>query len=251
MAAHAGNKRKSGSGFVFSTLSFIIICAALVFGMSVFFRVSNIEVDGAKRYSKAEIVAASGVKDGDNLMLVDRAAVAEHIYQKLLYVGSVTVGRRLPNTVVIAVDESNTFATVDTDSGKWIVDKNGRLIEKQTAKSTGTAYIEVSGLKGVKPQKGSALSVSEEDAPKLRYLEDLLNALAGANLTKDVSAITVANSANPELTYLNGRFHVRVGKDEELDSKLRLLQEVVLKLEDTDQGTIDLSQNKKAQFSPN
>lgn len=251
MSAHAGNKRKSGGGFIFSTLSFVIICAALVFGMSVFFRVSNIEVDGAKRYSKAEIVAASGVRDGDNLMLVDRDAVAERIYQKLLYVGSVKVGRKLPNTVVIAVDESSTFASVETDSGPWIVDKNCRLIEKRTAKSTGTAYIEVSGFRGVKPQKGNPLSVSEEDAPKLRYLQDLLNALAGANLTKDVSAITVANSANPEMTYLNGRFHVRFGKDEELDSKLRLLQEVVLKLEKTDQGTIDLSQNKKAQFSPN
>ncbi len=248
MAAHAGDKRKSG-GFVFSTLSFIVICAALVFGMSVFFRVSNIEVDGAKRYSKAEIVAAAGVKDGDNLMLIDRGAVADRIYGRLLYVGSVSVSRKLPNTVVITVDESSTFAAVNTDSGTWIIDKNCRLIEKRSAQTPGTTYIEVNGLKGVKPQKGAALTVSEEDAPKLQYLKDLLNALASVGVTKDVTAITVANSANPELTYLS-RFRVRFGKDEELDSKLRLLTEVVSKLEATDKGTIDLSQNKKAQFSP-
>ncbi len=38
-----------GGGFIFGSVSFIIICAALVFAMSVFFRVSKIEVVGKGR----------------------------------------------------------------------------------------------------------------------------------------------------------------------------------------------------------
>ena len=51
------------------------------------------------------------------------------------------------------------------------------------------------------------------------------------------------------MQYLD-RFRVRFGKDENLDSKLGMLAEVIANLEETDKGTIDLSQNKKAQFSP-
>lgn len=154
MAEHQKKPNKGPGGFVFSTLSFIVICAALAFGMSVFFRVSNVEVTGAKRYSQSEIVAASGVKDGDNLVFIDRAAIETRIYNKLLYVGSVTVSRRLPNTVVIAVDESSTFASVDSDSGSWIIDRNCRVIEKLSEhKDGGENIIAVSGLKGVKPKR--------------------------------------------------------------------------------------------------
>ncbi|MGI5978418.1 MAG: cell division protein FtsQ/DivIB [Oscillospiraceae bacterium] len=243
-------KKSFGGGFAFSTLSFIVICAALAFGMSVFFRVSNVEVTGAKRYSDSEIVAASGVKDGDNLIFVDRAAIEERIYEKLLYIGSVTVSRRLPNTVVIAVDESSTFASLETDSGIWIVDRNCRVIEKLSAHTDRTDnIISVSGLKGVKPKKGAALSVAQEDEAKLTYLKDLLTAISAAGIAGDVSTLTIENSANPEMRYLD-RFRVRFGRDEDLDSKLRLLSEVVARLEESDRGSIDLSQSKKAQFSP-
>ena len=242
--------KQSGGKFVFSTLSFIVILAALVFGMSVFFRVSNIEVTGAKRYSQSEIIAASGLKAGTNLMLLDRSAAEDRIYARLLYVGSVTVSRRLPNTVVITVDESSTFAAVDSDSGTWIVDRNGRVIDKLSTKKNQTdTYITVSGLKGVKPQKGQTLAVSKDDEAKLAYLRDLLAALSGAGISKDVSALSVDNSANPEMTYMT-RFKVRFGRDENLESKLSLLAQVVSKLDAADQGTIDLSQDKKAYFSP-
>lgn len=251
MTGHRANKRKKSSGgFVFSTVSFVIICAALVFAMSVFFRVSNVEVTGAKRYTKEQITEAAGVVNGENLMLLNRSAVEERVYDKLIYIGSVTVSRKLPNTVVIAVDESSTFAAVETDSGTWIVDRNCRVLDKLAAAKNQTgSYIEVSGLKGVKPKKGAALSVKQADEAKLQYLKDLLTAISEAGITKDVSSINVENSANLEMEYL-GRFKVRFGKNEELDSKLRLLSEVVGKLEQTDKGKIDLSENKKAMFSP-
>ena len=246
---HSKNRKGPGGGFVFSTLSFIVICAALAFGMSVFFRVSNIEVSGEKRYSESEIVAASGLKSGENLMLVDRAAVGERISQKLLYIGGGTVSRRLPDTVVITVDESSTFAAVETDSGTWIVDRNCRVIDKRSAQKQADSVIEVSGLKGVKPKKGAELVVAEKDEGKLAYLKDLLTAISEAGISADVSTLSVENTANPEMQYLD-RFRVRFGKDENLDSKLAMLAKVITNLEETDKGTIDLSQNKKAQFSP-
>ena len=241
-------KKHVGSGFVFSTLSFIVICAALVFGMSVFFRVSNIEVSGADHYTESEIIEASGLKTGDNLMFINREAVQNRLSSKLIYIGTVTVSRKLPNTVIIDVSESGTVACVQTDSGSWLIDKNCKLLEERAATDAST-YIEVNGLSGVKPQKGSLMSVSQEDKPKEDCLGNILCTMSDDNMLTDVISIDVSNVTNAEFKYMN-RFTVKLGKNENLDYKFELLQGVISKLNPDDTGTIDLSQDKKAQFSP-
>jgi cell division protein FtsQ len=251
MATSKEKKTKSkhvGSGFVFSTLSFIVICAALVFGMSVFFRVANIKVSGADHYTESEIIEASGIKTGDNLMLINRESVQNRISSKLIYIGTVTVSRALPNTVLINVSESGTIACVGTDSGLWLIDKNCKLLEQSDTANAAT-YIQISGVSGVKPEKGSVMSVSQEDQPKKKCLNDLLCALTDNNMLTDVNSIDVSNVTNVEFKYMN-RFTVKLGKDENFEYKFELLSGVVSKLESDKTGTIDLSQDKKAQFSP-
>ena len=238
-----------GGGFFFSTLSFIVICAALVFGMSVFFRVSNIEVIGADHYTKSEIIEASGIKNGDNLMFVNRETVAEKIYERLIYIGEVKVSRKLPNKIVISINESNTFAIVETESGLWMIDKNCRLLEECSPQNA-ESYLKVSGISGVKPQKGNILSVSEEDKLKVKFLKDVLISMTNCKIISDVKSIDVSNAVNAEFEYLD-RFKVKLGKDENIDYKLEMLLGAVSKLDADDKGIIDLSQNKKAQFSPN
>lgn len=244
-------KQKDGGvrGFVFSSLSFVVICAALVFGMSVFFRVSNIEVTGADRYTQAEIVAASGIEDGDNLMFINRDAVAKRIYAKLIYIGEVTVRRKLPNTVVIELAESGAAAVLETDSGLWLIDRNCRLLERCKTQDT-DSYIKVMGLSAVKPEEGAAISVSDEDKPKAAYLKGILNAFADQGITADVASLDLSNTLNVQFDYLDGRFTVKLGNSDNLDYKMELLVSVVQKLEAKDTGMIDLSQDKKAQFSP-
>lgn len=57
---------------------------------------------------------ASGLELGDNLLTVSRARVAGNIKAALPYVDQVSVGRVLPDTVVISVKESQlVFAAAD------------------------------------------------------------------------------------------------------------------------------------------
>lgn len=242
-------KERGGGGFVFGTLSFVIICAALVFGMSVFFRVSDLSVTGASRYSEQEIIEASGIKQGDNLMLINREAVARRIRSKLLYIGEVQVKRQLPTTLAIIVEESGGLALLETDSGLWLVDKSARLLEP-CPQGELQNYIRISGLSAVKPEAGVQFSTSDEDKPKAVLLQALLEAIAAAGLQADITSLDVQNPVNAEMDYLGDRFRVKLGSQENLDYKLELLQEVVENLEPEDRGVIDLSQDKRAQFSP-
>ncbi len=251
MAVQQKKKQKNSGArsFVFSSVSFIVICAALVFGMSVFFRVSNIEVVGAGRYTKQEIVAASGLKDGDNLMFINREASAKRIYTALIYIGDVKVSRKLPNTVVIKVSESGAAAVIETDSGLWLIDQNCRLLE-ECATQDAESHIKIKGVAAVKPKKGDTVSVADEDKPKLEFLKGILAGMSVNKIIPNVGSVDLSNIRNAEFDYMDKRFTVKLGADENLDYKFDLLLNVIQKLDSDDTGTIDLSQDKKAQFSP-
>lgn len=249
-ARTAKRKRKKNGegGLAFGMLSFIVICAALIFAISVFFRVSNIEVSGAERYSTDEIIEASGIKEGANLVTVNCRSAASRVTGKLIYAGRVVISRKMPNTVVIEVHESDTVACVDTDEGLWIIDNYCRLLEALSAEEKAN-YIEVVGVSAVSPKAGSEMSVLAEDKSKVTYLKEILYALMDAKIMGDVSSIDISNTANARIDYL-GRFKVKLGRNENTEYKLGLLKSAVDKLEDTETGTFDLSENKKAGFSP-
>ena len=98
--ARAVRKRKKHSA-LFAPISFLLICAAVVFGLSVFFRVANIEVKGAERYTPEEIISASGLEPGDNLFFVNRSSAISRIYARLPYVETAEIELKLPNRLTI------------------------------------------------------------------------------------------------------------------------------------------------------
>lgn len=242
-------KKKTGEGgFVLGTLSFIVICAALIFAISVFFRVSNIEVSGAEHYSAEEIIEASGIKEGANLVTVNCRSAASRVTNKLIYAGRVQIIRKMPNTILIKISESDTVACVDTNKGVWLIDNYCRILET-VKEGKKTDYIQVIGVSAVSPKAGNEMSVAPEDKSKVTYLKDMLSAMLDACMMGDVTSIDVSNTANAQIDYM-GRFKVKLGRNENIEYKLGLLKSAVSKLEETEKGTFDLSENKKAGFSP-
>ena len=70
------NRRRRGHfGALYKLLSVLAICAAIVIALTLFFKVDTIVVTGQERYTREEIVEASGVKPGDNLFLMNKNAV--------------------------------------------------------------------------------------------------------------------------------------------------------------------------------
>ena len=69
--AVTGNKprRKSKSAVVYIPTAVILILFLMAFGVSVFLKIINIEVIGASVYTKEEIITASGITKGDNMLL--------------------------------------------------------------------------------------------------------------------------------------------------------------------------------------
>ena len=79
-------RRRGSSGFLYKLLSVLVTCAVIVVALTLFFRVETIVVTGTERYTQEEVAAASGLKLGDNLFLLNKPTVNQRIREALPYV---------------------------------------------------------------------------------------------------------------------------------------------------------------------
>ena len=241
------NKRKRKRSALFAPLSFLIICAALVFGMSVFFRVSGIEVEGNLLYSREEIIEASGIEEGDNLFFINRFSAISRIFSKLPYVEKAVINRSLPNKLVIVVSESKAIACVTAEDGTWAIDRSCKLLSKASGEDL-RGLIRVEGLTPIAPEAGQIIAPGEAESPKVNYLSAILTQIDALNLRDNITYIDISGISNPSFDYL-GRFTVKLGANENIEYKFQCLLSAVEALSEGDRGTLDLSIDKRAHLT--
>ena len=239
---------KNRRNILYGPLMFLLICAALVLGMSVFFKVSKITVEGSSLYAPEEVIEASGIEEGDYLFFVNRFSAASRIYSKLPHIDQVKVNLALPSHVTITITESSAMAYIDAGTACWVLDQNCKLLTTATGEET-AGLIRVDGVTPLAPEVGAILAAGEADAAKVTYLAEILDQILTRELTGKVTAIDMSDVTNPAFAY-DGRFTVRLGRDENVEYKFSMLQSAVEQLTEQDTGTIDLSIDKRAHFSP-
>ena len=201
-----------------------------------------------KPINKILTIEASGIGTGDNLFFINRFSAASRIFSKLPYVDKAKVTRALPNRVTITIQESSAMAYVQADGGYWVLDQNCKLL-KSVTESELTGLARVDGITPVEPKVGEVLNAGEADAPKVTYLAAILGQLLTRDMASKVTVIDLSDASNPGFTY-DGRFTVRLGANENVEYKFGMLQSAVSQLTASDAGTIDLSIDKRAHFSP-
>lgn len=245
----ARRKKYRRRGGWYPIVSFVIIIAAVIFAMSVFFKVARITVTGNELYTEDEIIAASGIEEGDNLFFVNRSLAVSRIYAKLPYIESAGVSRGLPNRVTIEVTESQALAYITLENEQWTIDRNCKLLGKATG-TEAASLIRVDGIELFAPKVGETAGATAEDKAKVTYLAEILKQIQSRDMQTYITQINIETISNPTFDYL-GRFTVKLGSDENTEYKFGLLQTAVASLEAGDYGTIDLSIDKQAHFSAN
>ncbi|MBO7682214.1 MAG: FtsQ-type POTRA domain-containing protein, partial [Clostridia bacterium] len=107
----------------------VIVVAAVILSLTVFFNITAVEVDVSQsQYTADQVREASGVEEGDNLFLMRRAEVAEEIGHKLPYAGEVTVKRKLPTKVRIYVEDSSVANAVKYNDEFVLLNDNYKVL---------------------------------------------------------------------------------------------------------------------------
>lgn len=232
-------RRRGRASFPLRVLCLAVVLAAILGALTMFFRIELIVTEGNTRYTDSELIAASGVQQGDNLVLLNKYNVKQAIFAELPYIETVSIQRKYPDALVLSVTECAAAAALPGEDGKWwLMSEQGKLLDASMQAPTDCAR--VTGCTLVAPASGAKAALSEEDSYKLEHLRALLQAAESNQLLGEIGGVDLGDGTRITFTYQD-RFTVYTPWDGDMDRALRAVQKVVSeKLESNETGEINL-----------
>lgn len=182
-----GRRNRGRFGALYKLLSAVLILVAIVLGCVVFFRVNTVEVVGDSPYTAEEIIAVSGVEQGDNLFALNKYQISSRIYTQLPYIDTVNFVRRYPDTLVIHVTAGTPAAWFESGGSCWLVDSRGKILESGD-ESLVSGRAQLLGLEPVNPTVGNTITVREEEQTRLERLTAFLSAIQARQMTGSLTS---------------------------------------------------------------
>ena len=244
----AGFSLREISASVSGPVLFFLVIVAVIFVMSVFFRVSDIQVRGNTHYTDEEIIRAIDIEEGDNLFFFDRFAALSRVFAKLPYIDEVTVERSLPNRVIITVTESQALAYIVLGEEEWTIDHNCKVLGKANEDEL-VGLIPILGIAPGTLMIGEPLQTADGDERIVNFIAAVLDQLEGRNLYRRVGRVDFTNPNQVEFT-LDDKYTVRIGNDSSVEYKFGMLISALSQLLEGDVGIINVSDGNTAHFSP-
>lgn len=229
-------------------LFFAVLGTAAVLSLTVLFKITDISVAGTSRYQQQQIIAASGIKTGDNLFLVRTKEDAVKIRRALPYLGSVKISRKIPSGISIEIREASPAGAAAYGSGFAVIGEDGNVLESAPRAPDGCMTIQ--GLKISRAQPGMPMQLS--DSKQESILQGTLSAVEASGLGK----ITSADFSQPSriLLVYDKRVTINLGTAAELGYKLKFAKELLKSnIKATESGTLNMStaaDTDKAYFDP-
>ncbi|MBQ4370581.1 MAG: FtsQ-type POTRA domain-containing protein [Oscillospiraceae bacterium] len=241
-------KRSKTGRTVYTLVTVVVIIAAIILSITLFFRVSDVKVEGCVMCDPAAIEAVAGIEKGGNIFTINKSAISRKLFDAFPWVREINIKRDIPSTVVIKVTECRPAACANSSRGLWIMDENCKLLQTGDAQSA-EGLISILGIDLLQPVAGDTAAFVENSSLKVPYLRSLLKLLKDNDMAGGVTYINMLYHTNVEFDYL-GRFVVSLGGNVQLENKIIMLGEVVNNLAPNAEGTIDLSNPAEAHFIP-
>lgn len=238
-------------------LTVTAVVAAVVLGMSVFFKVETITVAGAETYSAWAIREASGISEGDSLLTFSKPKASAKIQAELAYVGDVRIGIKLPDTVIIYIEEMDVaYAMESTQGDWWLINSDGRVVEQITSNEANN-HTQVLGVRLQDPQQGSNAVAADEvpqetlasgepvpltvtGAQRLSSALQILKALEANDIVGQAASVDVTSLDDVTLWY-GSRYEVLLGDTTQMEYKIACMNDTILELSEYQSGILDIS----------
>lgn len=259
-------------GALFLKLASVVAAvAAVVMCLSLFFRVDQVVVSGAEKYTPWMVKEASGIQDGDSLLSIHDSRVSGNIISALPYVKDVRVGIKLPGTVNIEITELEvTYAIQSRDTSWWLIAADGRVVESIES-TAASSYTRILGVQADAPRVDQTVRAAEESASanetepseteettspeggltlpttaqvtgqnRLDTVLLLLQSLEKNGIIGEIATIDVTDLNDITMEY-GQRLIIRLGASENLDYKISYMAQAVDQIEEYQIGELDVS----------
>ena len=268
-------KPLSRGSFLLKLGSVAAAVAAVMMCLSLFFRVDQVLVSGAEKYTPYKVLQASGITEGDSLLSVNDARISGKIISALPYVKEARVGIKLPGTVYIEIKELDmTYAIQARDGSWWLIAADGRVIE-QIENTASSGYTRILGVQADGPRADQKVQAAEPrtetetvpegnaqgetlptvaqitGAQKLDVVLTILESLEENSIIGLIEYIDVSNLNNITMKY-GQRLDIVLGTSENLPYKITYMAQAISQLAEYETGELDVSfkYSEKALLNP-
>ena len=244
MSLNQQEKRKKKKRNFKGAVVILIIAAVITFLLSPVFNIKNINVTNNKKVSQSNIMALSGIKVGSNMFKLNIKDAKDRV-KTIPYIEDANVFRNLKGEITISVTERVPAFYFKKGTGYLLSDKEGRYLEILSKMPEGLPNI--TGIDVGSGKLGEF--VPEKYNTNLTALMNLLSEFKNLGIDNRVSEINIKNPDN--LTFIfDGNKKIIMGKNFRTDYKLMMLKATIEEIAPSEKGTIDLSKEGKALFTP-
>ncbi len=254
---HKQRKRRKMITLVLLVL--LIAVVGLVLSLTVFFRITAINVAQSTIYSDEQIVNASGIKISENMFLTDSEKAAKKIEEALPYISDVSIKKSITGKMTLTVTETKAAMAFLEGEQYLIINPEGKVLERSRIISEHVCL--VSGVGYTEATEGKTIVLSDLKASDgetvlrtgEKLLEDLVTAYKGNEeyLSGKISEIRLDDINNLEMVY-EYRILLKCGEIGKLESTLKFAGAIIERLDGENpyyKGTVDLRIENKAYYN--
>lgn len=232
-------KRKSNMSLYYGTVLFIAAIIFAILSVTVFFNVETAVVKGSSKYTVEQIIEASGINGGDNMIRKNMGKAEGKITSQLIYIETAEVKRKLPSTVEIAVTPCVETACMQKDGGFFVVSETGKILKLSEDVQEGLII-----FYGANPAENMdvGMKFASEDENKTEVIYDLLSRRDSEFVSK-ITSFDVTDRLNISCVY-EDRINIELGVISEIDYKFRLAEEIITtKISPDSRGQLRMLEN--------
>lgn len=237
-------RRKNNRVAKIGGLFLLVVVTLFVLMLTPLFNIKWIDIKGAEKVTSGEIKSAISYQQGSNIFKINLSK-SEKKLLAVPYVKSASVHRKLPDGIRVKITERVPSAYIKFGGGFVLIDNEGRLLEQ--VKELPENYPELTGVPTDGLQVGQNIGDKSEDT--LNAFSVLYGKLNEYEIYDRVTALDVKNPDRLSFVF-DGNKNVILGDGYRLDYKMMMLQAAIEDLAPSEKGTITLSVEGKAIFTP-
>ena len=213
-------------------LKFVCITLAVVFivltlSMTVLFNISSINIGKQSgMYTADEIVMASGLNQGDNMLRTNFTKVEERIERSLPYVKDAVIVKNISGKITINITDTKAAVIVKAPQGYFITDTDGKTLESiQSIPENNTLMVlKINGEVTASP--GETIVFDDSDEEEL--YGELKSLLEAEGLFSGITEMDLTQRSSVKLIYQN-RLRLLLGASDNLETKIKSGAQVIEK----------------------
>lgn len=226
-------RRNRHTKLYFFLVLIVVLGVGVLLSVTLLFNVKKINVnDDGVNYSKDNIIKASGIDIGDNMVRLDADAAEKRILSSMIYVEEAEINKKYPDTLEITLKKCVPSANAEHEGGILLLSPKGKILENVSEAQADLMLVK--GLDLTSFNQGEY--ITSEDEQKIYIYNEILNALKSCK-NSNVVSIDMTDKYDIIINYDN-RINFEAGNQNEIAYKIKLADTVLKDIKEDKKGTM-------------